>query len=251
MTSQSILSAAAFDVWPGIGSQLGTLVGPGTRVSLDPSSASVTVDGAPADVARVRGYLAHLNRTVLRPVAVSVHVYLVKFDRETDYTLGLEGVLARIAGENIEIEATGAGVSLIAGSASEAGAQSSLDAAVEALSRVGSVSRMLSADVPSMNGTPAQFFELFNEAYLAEQATTLSQGVAQTQLRPGIVSSGFAVSYVPRIVAPDEVLLRLVATLQDPPTFRRFESRHAGDPAPELRQPGDPGDAGGPAAARR
>ncbi len=224
LTSQSITSSAAFDPWPGIAQQLGTLVGTGTRVSLDPASASVTVDGVPADIARVRGYLDHLNRVVLRPVAVSVHVYLVKFDRETDYRLGLEGLLARIGGENVEIEVTGAGVALVAGSAGSSGSGSSLDAAVEALSRVGSVSRVLSAEVPSMNGTPAQFFELFNEAYLAEQSTTVSQGVAQTEMKPGSVSSGFAVSYVPRVVAPDEVLLRLVATLQDPPTFRTFAS---------------------------
>ena len=224
LTSQSIVSMAAFEVWPGIGEQIRTLVGEGTRVALDPSSASVTVDGRPADVARVRAYLGHLNRVVLRPVAVSVHVYLVKFDRETDYRLGLDGLLARIGGENVEIEVTGAGVAVVAGSAETSGPGSSLAAAVDALSRVGSVSRVLSADVPSMNGTPAQFFELFNEAYLAEQSTTVSQGVAQTELKPGTVSSGFAVSYVPRVVAPDEVLLRLVATLQDPPSFRTFAS---------------------------
>lgn len=224
LSSQSIVSSAAFDVWPGIEGQLRTLVGDATRLSLDPSSASVTVDGVPADIARVRGYLDHLNRAVLRPVAVSVHVYLVKFDRETDYRLRLEGLLAGIGGENVGIEVTGAGVALMAGSAEASDSSSSLDAAVEALSRVGSVSRVLSADVPSMNGTPAQFFELFNEAYLAEQSTTVSQGVAQTELKPGTVSSGFAVSYVPRVVAPDEVLLRLVATLQDPPTFGTFAS---------------------------
>ena len=231
LSSQSIRGSASFDPWPGIEEQLATLVGAETRVSVDPSSASVTVDGAPADVARVRGYLDHLNREVLRPVAVSVDVFLVKFDRETDYTLGIDGLLARIAGENVEIQVTGAGVALVAGSDGTSGSGSSLDAAVAALSRAGSVSRVLSADVPSMNGTPAQSFELFNEAYLAEQTSTVSQGVAQTELRPGTVTSGFAVSYVPRIVAPDEVLLRLVATLQDPPTFRVFRS---GDQAIQL-----------------
>ena len=34
------------------------------------------------------------------------------------------------------------------------------------------VSRVLSADIPSLNGKPAQFFELYKEAYLKEQRST-------------------------------------------------------------------------------
>ena len=46
----------------------------------------------------------------------------------------------------------------------------------------------------------------------------------QTELRPGTISSGFALSYVPRITGPDEVLVRLISSLQDRPIFREFSS---------------------------
>ena len=39
------------------------------------------------------------------------------------------------------------------------------------------------------------------------------------RLVPGTVSSGFAVSYLPRITGPGEVLVRLFASLRDRPSF--------------------------------
>ena len=99
-----------------------------------------------------------------------------------------------------------------------------LAATVRALSRAGAVSRVLSADIPSLNGKPAQFFELYKEAYIKESRTTAGEGIAQTELVPGTVSSGFAVSYVPRITGPGEVLVRLFASLRDRPVFREAAS---------------------------
>ena len=97
-----------------------------------------------------------------------------------------------------------------------------LSATVRALNSAGAVSRVLSADIPSLNGKPAQFFELFQESYLRELRTTAGDGIAQTELVPGTVSSGFAVSYLPRITGPGEVLVRLFASLRDRPSFTAF-----------------------------
>ena len=43
---------------------------------------------------------------------------------------------------------------------------------------------------------------------------------------PGTVSSGFAVSYLPRITGPGEVLVRLFASLRDRPSFTAFTSNN-------------------------
>ena len=114
---------------------------------------------------------------------------------------------------------------------------------MKALNSAGAVSRVLSADIPSLNGKPAQFFELFQEAYLRELRTTAGEGIAQTELTPGTVSSGFAVSYLPRITGPGEVLVRLFASLRGPPVFHRIHNEQPDDPASGLCQPGHSGDA--------
>ena len=216
LSAQSIESETVYDPWPEMEEQVAGLVGEESTVTVSPASASVTVSGAPADVRRVRGYLAWLNREVLRPVTLSVHLYAVRFERESEH--GVDISLSEMLGSSVGLSVTGDTVSLIRPS----GADDTLAAAVRALSRAGTVSRVLSADIPSLNGKPAQFLELTNEAYLKELRTTAGEGVAQTELVPGTVSSGFALSYLARITGPDEVLVRLSASLRDRPRFTTF-----------------------------
>ena len=222
LSAQSIESETVYDPWPEIEEQVAGLVGEETRVTVSPASASVTVSGAPADVRKVRGYLAWLNREVLRPVTLSVHLYAVRFERESDH--GVDVSLSETLGSSVGLSVAGDTVSVIrpGDTGGAVGAVDTLAAAVRALSRAGTVSRVLSADIPSLNGKPAQFLELTNEAYLKELRTTAGEGVAQTELVPGTVSSGFALSYLARITGPDEVLVRLNASLRDRPRFTTF-----------------------------
>ena len=223
LTSQTISTETDYDPWPEIEGQLKELLDPGTRLSVAPSSASVTVSGVPRDIARARAFLGYLNREVLRPVTLSVHVYSVRVEREADYDLGLSFSIARLLGEALRVSVGSNAVALIRPSpGGESG--DTLSATVKALNSAGAVSRVLSADIPSLNGKPAQFFELFQEAYLRELRTTAGDGIAQTELVPGTVSSGFAVSYLPRITGPGEVLVRLFASLRDRPSFTAFTS---------------------------
>ena len=216
LSAQSIESETVYDPWPEIEEQIAGLVGEETRVTVSPASASVTVSGAPADVRRVRGYLAWLNREVLRPVTLSVHLYAVRFERESDH--GVDLSLSEMLDSSVGLAVAGDTVSVVRPS-DAVSAGDTLAAAVRALSRAGTVSRVLSADIPSLNGKPAQFLELTKEAYLKELRTTAGEGVAQTELVPGTVSSGFALSYLARITGPDEVLVRLSASLRDRPRF--------------------------------
>ena len=221
LTSQSITAETEYDPWPEIEAQVLALAGPGTRIAAAPSSASLLVTGTPGDIARVRAFLGYLNREVLRPVTLSVHVYAVTMEREADYGIGLAATIARLFGTSAHLAVSPESVAVVKPSAAVA---DTLAATVRALSRAGAVSRVLSADIPSLNGKPAQFFELYKEAYIKESRTTAGEGIAQTELVPGTVSSGFAVSYVPRITGPGEVLVRLFASLRDRPVFREAAS---------------------------
>ena len=218
-TSQSIAAETEYDPWPEIEAQAAALAGPGTTVTAAPSSASLLVTGTPRDIARVRAFLSWLNREVLRPVTVSVHVYSVRREREADYGIGIAAAVAELFGTSAGLAVSPESIAVI--KPSEA-VRDTLAATVRALRRTGTATRVLSADIPSLNGKPAQFFELYKEAYLKESRTTAGEGIAESELVPGTVSSGFAVSYVPRITAPGEVLVRLFASLRDRPSFREY-----------------------------
>ena len=146
VSAQSIESETVYDPWPEIEAQLAGLVGEETVVTVSPASASVTVSGAPADVRRVRGYLGWLNREVLRPVTLRVHLYAVSFERETDH--GVDLSLSEMLGSSVGLAVAGDTLSLVRPSGAE-DAGDTLAAAVRALSRAGTVSRVLSADIPS------------------------------------------------------------------------------------------------------
>ena len=146
-TKQSIDTSASFDPWPEIETQLLALVSPATRVSVSPSNASVLVSGLPVDVARAGGYLGYLNREVLRPVTLSVHVYSVRRSREADYELGLSLVLERLLGSPLQLVAGADSVSLIKPGVV---GEDTFAATVDAMNRAGTASRVLSADIPSL-----------------------------------------------------------------------------------------------------
>ena len=223
-TSQSLAAETDYDPWPEIEAQAAALAGPGTTVTAAPSSASLLVTGTPGDIERVRTWLAWLNREVLRPVTLSVHVYTVQMEREADYGIGLAATVAELFGTQAELSVGHESVAVVRPSEALG---DTLAATVRALSRAGTVSRVLSADIPSLNGKPAQFFELYKEAYVKESRTTAGEGIAQTELVPGTVSSGFAASYVPLITGPGEVLVRLFASLRDRPAFREVSATGA------------------------
>ncbi|MCY4320469.1 MAG: hypothetical protein OXE76_15100 [Alphaproteobacteria bacterium] len=218
-SSQSISSETTYDPWEEIGPQAVAAAGAEGTVSISEAAATVTVTGLPRAVERVRAYLEHVNRHVLRPVTLSVHLYSVRFDRGSDYEVGLTGLLPEVFGSNFQIGIEGGSISLVKPVTANT---NTLRATVGALRKIGTASRVLSVDVPTLNGRPAQFYDLLDQAYLKEISTTVEDGVRSYELTPGTVSSGFGLSFVARIVAPDEVLARITATIQDRPEFTVF-----------------------------
>ena len=218
-SSQSISSEMTYSPWEEIAAQAKAAAGFEGTASVSAAAATVTATGLPRAVERVRAYLEHVNRHVLRPVTLSVHLYSVRFDRGSDYEVGLTGLLPEAFGSNFLVGVEGGAISVV--KPTTVGA-STLQATVSALRKVGTTSRLLSVDVPTLNGRPAQFYDLFDQAYLQQISSTVEDGVRSYELTPGTVSSGFGLSFVARIVAPDEVLARITATIQDRPEFTAF-----------------------------
>ncbi len=221
LARQSITTTSAYDIWTDISDQITGLLGPSARITTAPATASITVTGLPRDIDRARNYLAWLNRTTLRPVTLTVDVYSVTYSSKSSFELGIGGTLERVFGTSTGLVILNDQISVVRPSPG----LDSLTAAVGAMQSAGTVSRMLTATVPSLNAQPAQFFELFSEAYLREIRTTVSDGILQTTLVPGTVSSGFAITYVGQIITPNEVLVRLIASILDRPAFDVFTTQ--------------------------
>ena len=226
---QSITSTVEYDPWKDIAAGVSSAAGSEATAVVSASAATVTVSGCPGAIARVKGYLDHLNREVLRPIVLSVHLYSVKFDRDSDFEVGLSGLLPKIFGSDFEVGIESGTISIVKPSSV---GRSSLDATVSALNVFGSASRVTSVDIPTLNGRATQFYDLFDHSYLREITSVAEDGVTRVSLTPGTVWSGFGISYVGRIVGPDEVLARITATIQDVPGFTVF-----GPPGNQIQLP--------------
>ncbi len=218
-SSHTITSEMVYDPWAEVGTQAKTAAGSEGAVSISATSGTVTVSGLPRAIERVRQYLAHINEHLLRDVTLSVHLYSVRFDKGSDYEVGLSGLLPEAFGSNFQIGVENGSISIV--KPTTAGG-STLRATVSALRSVGRASRLLSADVSAVSRVPGVFYDLFEQAYLKEVTTTVDDGVRTVALTPGTVSSGFGLSFVAQIVGPNEILARITATIQDRPEFTSF-----------------------------
>ena len=218
---QSLDASMRYEPWKEIEEQVCDAAGAEADVLVSEAAGTVSVRGAPRAVARVREYLQRLNLHTLRPVSLSIYLYSVRFDRGQDFEVGLAGVLPKLFDSSVDLVISGGGVTVVTPSYRNT---SSLQATVDAMNSVGNASRVLSVDLPSLSGRPAQFYDLVDRAYLKEVRTTLGEGRESVSLTPGSVTSGFGLSYVARIVAPDMVLTRITATIQDPHEFWEFGS---------------------------
>ncbi len=220
-SAQSIGTEVEYRPWEDIRNELEALVGEGQdgKAIASPSSATVTVTGRPALIAKVRRYLVHLNANILRPITLSAHLYAVRLDEGADLELGLSGVIPEIFGSNLQLSASGGTISIVKPTTA---VHSSLNATLQALKSVGRTTRVLSVDMPSLNGQAVEFFDVYDHAYLKEVETDIDEGVVSVKLKPGEVWSGFGLSYVGRIVGNDGVLARITVTIQDAPTFAVF-----------------------------
>ena len=98
------------------------------------------VSGLPVDVARVGSYLGYLNREVLRPVTLSVHVYSVRRESGADYELGLSAVIERLLGSPLQVVA---GVDSVAVIKPGLVGEDTFAATVDAMNQAGTASRVL------------------------------------------------------------------------------------------------------------
>ncbi len=197
-------------------------------LDMSPSTGRVRAIGTPGAVARVETALRELNRTTLRPLALTFSMYRITHRNRRTFEVGVGGILRDLFNGNgfadIDVAIGGDTGLVVSSPAAGSGEDDTFAAVLRALRDVGSVRRLLSVDVPSLNGRPAQYFDLNDRAYLSEVSITsqAETGNIETSLETATVSEGILISYRAQIVAHDEMLARIAINLLDPAEIRNF-----------------------------
>lgn len=203
----TITSTSTTDIWSGI-EKTAKAVGSGADVIADPSTGTITVTGTPAQLDQVAAWVQSLSDTLSRQVAITIHIYSVKLNREQNY--GYSPTLAfQNKANDLGLTATGAPVPTISSSMTpfSFGAQiiggrfKGTDLVVQALATLGKVSQVFSQSRVTLNGQPASIQVATQTGYLASvQNTSTAQVGSTTSLTPGSVTTGFTGTVTPRVV---------------------------------------------------
>ncbi len=222
------------DVWKGILGEARAVAMP-AMLTADASTATVTITGSRTDVDRFGRWVRNISRRLQRQVQINIHVYTVTLNNDSNYGLAPSVIWKYLKGLNsvsitapsaLELAsgATPASIQFSAGQGPFSGTQ----AAVHALSQVGSVRQMYSNSLLALNGHVVTVNDATNYGYLAESSGDSAIAGANTYgsqtLMPGNISAGAAIRVLPRVADDNRIVLSIVFRFIGTPTFKTITS---------------------------
>lgn len=198
-----------------------SLAANGASVLADPGLGTITVSGTPEQIAGVDEWYDGLKTMLMKQVAITVRVYSLKFDRESNYGFSPE-IAAKNFGKYFAASATPAATPLIQsqavpfsfGASIIKGKLNGTNVAVQALQSLDNATELDERAVVTTNGVSAPFANQTNTAYVQQAASYLATNAgSSSSLTPGQVMAGFEGSVTPRVL-DNKIDLDLHLTIQ-------------------------------------
>ena len=197
------------------------IAGNGAEVLMDPGLGVLTASGTPEQLAGLDEWYDGLKSMLTKQVAITVRVWALKFDRESNYGVSPQ-VAAKQFSKYFVASATPAAIPLIQsqstpfsfGAQIVKGKMSGPDLSVQALQSLNNATELDERGVVTTNGVPAPFQHGTNTTYVQYAASYLATNAGSSSSQsPGVVMSGFEGSVTPRI-SDDQIVLNLHFLIQ-------------------------------------
>jgi type IVB pilus formation R64 PilN family outer membrane protein len=203
---------ANLSVWKDLDNAIKEMLSSQGKVMVSESTTTVTVRDHASNVQEIADYLASMNRDLSKEVLLQVQVLQITLN--TNFNLGINWNLAyqnassMASGSNLgsnPISNSLAGTpGISAGIVSGPFANTKL--LISALGQQGTVANVTNPEVVTLNNQVAQIDISRQTTYLASSTNTLTaasgtaSGFSQTTLNPGVVSTGFKLYILPKIL---------------------------------------------------
>lgn len=222
----SVSYKSTADRWKGL-QQTAQMMAGGGHVFADEGLGTLSVSGTPEEVARVEDWMHELSETMLKQVAINIHVYTLKITHETGYGWSPKGAfesalktygmtMVPVAAPVIASTTSplNFGATILNSAKGTAGQFAGSGVAFQALSEIGNVTELYERPVVTTNNITAPFQNGVNDTYAASTSSVLATNAgSSSSIQPGIVMSGFAGHVTPKIIG-DRIMLHLDAVLQ-------------------------------------
>lgn len=214
---------STIEPWDSVEDLMDDLVGQNGSYSINESTSSLIVSGAPSVHENVQSFINDYNDVLMRQVALNVSVFTLQLDDTTNVGFNLDGVLNSVGNDyGLGISGPELGSS---GDMGEFSATLFEDAdspyagselLVRALDKWGETSIVTSSSGVVLNGQPFPIQDVSRVTYLAStELDTSGEAGSSMSLTPGTVTTGFSMQVIPQILEDQEMLLQYAFTLSN------------------------------------
>ena len=212
-TSQVHTSKLEMDIWKEIETAVKGLLSKRGTVSINQAAGTVTVRDSYTRLRDVTAYIDSINARLSRQVAITVRVWALELTDTSSAGLNLQALF-----ENND-------VSVVAGSLGDLGSASTAAVSVvkgklkgssgtiKALKEWGRATQLSSAGGLLMSNQPLPVQAIKRHAYLAGMTLATSEYNQTSEITPGEVTTGFAMTIIPHILPDRRVILQYTVTL--------------------------------------
>ena len=212
-TSQVHQTKIEMNIWKEIETAVKGLLSKRGTVSINQAAGTVTVRDSYTRLRDVTAYINSINARLSRQVAITVRVWALELTDASSAGLNLQALF-----ENND-------VSVVAGSLGDLGSASTAAVSVvkgklkgssgtiKALREWGRATQLSSAGGLLMSNQPLPVQAIKRHAYLAGMTLATSEYNQTSEITPGEVTTGFAMTIIPHILPDRRVILQYTVTL--------------------------------------
>ncbi|WP_043643888.1 secretin N-terminal domain-containing protein [Fundidesulfovibrio putealis] len=207
-TAQSTGTKLSFDIFGDTEKAVKALLSPKGAVVINQAAGTLTVRDTPDSVRRVATFVEDINSRLGRQVALTVQVWSLSISDNTDIGFNLQGIfedkeLSIAAGSLTNVGNLNTATATIV-----SGKLKGSSAVLQALRQWGNASQVTSAGGLVMSNQPVPVMAIERHAYLASAGTSTTNYQQTTELTPGEVTTGFAMTVIPHILDQRRVILQ-------------------------------------------
>ncbi|MFP5222874.1 MAG: secretin N-terminal domain-containing protein [Acidobacteriota bacterium] len=207
-TAQSTGTKLSFDIFADTEKAVKALLSPKGAVVINQAAGTLTVRDTPDSIRRVATFVEDINSRLGRQVALTVQVWSLSVSDKTDIGFNLQGIFED---KDISIAAgslTNIGTLNTATATIVSGKLKGSSAVLQALRQWGNAFQVTSAGGLVMSNQPVPVMAIERHAYLASAGTSTTNFQQTTELTPGEVTTGFAMTVIPHILDQRRVILQ-------------------------------------------
>ena len=221
-TAQTNTTKTALDIWADTEKSVRMLLSREGSCSVNQAAGTITVRDTYARMRLIEKCINQINARLERQVAMRVHVYALEVSDTSSFNAGLKALFTSPdavveAGSAMQAASDLAGVSIVKGSLAGSGGF------LEALSKWGRATQLTSASGLVLNNQPFPVQAIRRHAYLAGMTRSTTQYDQSTEITPGEVTTGFAMTIVPHVLPDSHVLLQYSITLSSLESMTNIE----------------------------